>query len=553
MNRNDDKRNQMLKLNINNEEVRVPEGITVMAAARMKGFDVPSMCYRDGKPHFTSCMICMVKDNKSGKLFPSCSVKVVEGMDIATRDAEIEESRKTALELLLSEHTGDCEAPCQVTCPAHMDIPLMNRLLAEGKFGEALKVVKQDIALPGVFGRICPAPCEGACRRKSVDTAVSICLLKRYAGDHDMDAPASWLPEKLPVNGKKVAIIGAGPAGLAAAYYLQLRGYQCDVYFRGRQPGGSLWSEVTKGVLPERVLEHEIGLIRQLGAWMYPDTYVDPEHFRELMRKFDTILIATGSGETGVETWGLEMTDKGIAAGKSSYATSLEKIFAAGCAVRNSKLAIRTLGLGKEAAFSIDQYLQGKEVTGEPFLFNSRFGKLVPEEIVEYLKESVEGNRLEPSDVATGFTREEVMQEAARCLHCDCRELTDCKLRLLSDEYRANQKRYWSEDRRLVSKRHFGSRTTNKSLPETNVPGSILKSTEQDGNIFVIYEPNKCIKCGICVRITEEHKETFGMSFIGRGFDVVIGVPFGEALENGLEKVARQVVEECPTGALTNR
>lgn len=544
----------MLKLKINNDDVKVPEGITVMAAARLKGHEVPSICYRDGKPHFTSCMICMVKDRKSGKLFPSCSVKAVEGMDIITRDPEIEESRRTALELMLSEHTGDCEAPCQVTCPAHMDIPLMNRLLAEGAFMEALEVVKRDIALPAVFGRICPAPCEGACRRKSVDDAVSICLLKRYAGDHDMDAADTYLPAKRPLNGKKVAIIGAGPAGLAAAHYLQIRGYQCDVYFRGEKPGGTLWSEVEKGTLPEQVLEHEIGLIRELGAWLYPHTFVDPEHFREIEKKFDAVLIATGSGESGAETWGLEMSDKGIAADKTNYTTTREKVFAAGSAVRNSRLAIRTLGQGKEAAFSIDQYLQGRPVKGEPFLFNSRFGKLLPDEVLEYMKESVEGNRLEPADLSRGFTKEEVMLEAARCLHCDCRDLAGCKLRLLSDEYKANQKRYWSDDRRVVRKRHFGSKDVKKSLPETkDTIGSILTAGEQDDDIFVIYEPNKCIRCGICVRITEEHKEKFGMSFIGRGFDVVIGVPFGEALENGLEKVARQVVDECPTGALTNR
>lgn len=544
----------MVKLKINNKEVNVPEGITVMAAARMQGFDVPSMCYRDGKPHFTSCMICMVKDKKNNRLFPSCSVKAVKGMEIITRDAEIEESRKTALELMLSEHTGDCEAPCQVTCPAHMDIPLMNRLLAEGKFEEALETVKKDIALPGIFGRICPAPCEGACRRKSVDKAVSICLLKRYAGDHDMDAANSFQPGKLPANGKKVAVIGAGSAGLSAAYYLQLRGYQCDIYFRGRHPGGTLWDEVENGVLPERVLEHEIKLIRDLGAWFYPDTFVDPEHFREIEKKFDAVLVATGSGESGAETWGLEMSGKGIAADKSTYQTPRENIFAAGSAVRHSKLAIRALGQGKEAAFSIDQYLQGQEVRGEPLLFNSRFGKLLPEEVMEYMKESVDDNRFEPTDQSAGFSKEEVMKEATRCLHCDCRDLTDCKLRLLSDEYKANQKRFWSNDRRQVQKRHFGSRKARKSLGAPGSDsGSILNAREHDGDIFVIYEPNKCIRCGICVRITEEHKEKFGMSFIGRGFDVVISVPFGEALENGLEKVAGQVVEECPTGALTKK
>ena len=248
----------MLNIKIDHKEVTVPEGISVLAAARLHGHEVPSICYREGKPHFSSCMICMVKDHKTSKLFASCSVKVQEGMDIITHDAEIEESRRTALELMLSEHTGDCEAPCQITCPAHMDIPLMNRLLAEGKFDEALKVVRKDIALPSVFGRICPAPCEGACRRRSVDKAVSICLLKRYSGDHEMEGNFKLQPEKGAAKNKKIAIIGAGPAGLAAAYHLQVRGYQCDVYFRGKKPGGSLWSEVENGILPENVLEHEL-------------------------------------------------------------------------------------------------------------------------------------------------------------------------------------------------------------------------------------------------------------------------------------------------------
>jgi len=514
----------MLKIRINNSEVKVPEGVSVMAAARMKGFDVPSMCYREGKPHFTSCMICMVKDKRSGKLFPSCSVKVTEGMDVITSDEEIYASRKTALELMLSEHTGDCEAPCQITCPAHMDIPLMNRLLAKGEFRAALEVVKQDIALPAVFGRVCPAPCEGACRRKSVDSSVSICLLKRFSGDHDLDTGNNFLPEKSPETGKKVAIIGAGPAGLSAAYYLLLRGHQCDIYDRRPEAGGTLWSEVEKGVLPASVLGMETGVIGKLGGWFYQETEIDEVKFRKLMKKFDAVLVATGNSENEYAGWGLEVTDRGIATGKKDYRTSLENVFAAGSAVRNSKLAIRTLGQGKEAAFSIHQYLTGAEVTGAPEMFNSRFGKLRDTEIAEYLKESSRGERNEPSDPAEGLTREQVMEEASRCLHCDCRELTDCKLRTLADAYGADQKRYWSEDRREVQK-HIQHK-------------------------FVLYEPNKCIRCGICVRIAEEHSERFGLSFIGRGFDVVIGVPFGEALESGIEKVARQVVEECPTGAL---
>ena len=114
-----------------------------MKAAQQMGIQIPNMCWHDELEHFTSCMVCMVKDQSSGKLFPSCSVKATDGLDVVTDDDEIKESRQTALELLLSEHVGDCEAPCQIGCPAHMDIPKMNRLIAAGKFDEALKLATQ--------------------------------------------------------------------------------------------------------------------------------------------------------------------------------------------------------------------------------------------------------------------------------------------------------------------------------------------------------------------------------------------------------------------------
>jgi NADPH-dependent glutamate synthase beta subunit-like oxidoreductase/ferredoxin len=514
----------MIKFTLDSKTISVPAGTVLIDAARQNGVEIPSMCYREGKKHFTSCMVCMVKDKPSGKLLPSCSVKVTEGMEIVSMDEEVKEARKTALELLLSEHVGDCEAPCQITCPAHMDIPLMNRHLAEGNFDEALKVVKKDIALPAVFGRICPAPCEGACRRKSVDESVSICLLKRYAGDEDLEKSTPWLPEKQKDRGKKIAIIGAGPAGLSAAHYLALRGYQCTVYDRKEKPGGTLWNEVDTGTLPADVLEKEIGLIAKLGVTFSSGINVDQKEYLIISAAYDALVIAVGSGESGAKEWGLEVDENRIKANKGSYQLGESKVFVAGSAMRHSKMAIRALGQGKEAAFSVDQFLSAKKVAGEPTIFNSRFGKLLPEEISAYLLESVEGNRIEPDDIKSGLSREQVMDEAARCMHCDCRELTDCKLRLLSDDYRANQKRFWSADRKLVE-----------------------KQIQQD---VVVYEPSKCIKCGICVHITAEYKEDYGLTFIGRGFDVVVGVPFNESIGNGLKKVALKVADACPTGAI---
>ena len=121
----------MIKLTIDNRTVEVQQGTTVWQAAQSMGIDIPTMCYMEGTEHFTSCMICLVKDAKSGRFFASCSTPVSEGQIIISNDEETTESRKVALELLLSEHVGDCEAPCQLVCPAHMNIPLMNRLIAK--------------------------------------------------------------------------------------------------------------------------------------------------------------------------------------------------------------------------------------------------------------------------------------------------------------------------------------------------------------------------------------------------------------------------------------
>ena len=125
-------------------------------------------------------MPCKRQQNR-GYFIPSCALQVTNGMEIIASDPDVMVARRQALELLLSDHVGDCEAPCSLACPAGMNIPLMNRLIGEGRFTEALNVVKEDIALPYVLGYICPAPCEKACRRKQIDEAVSVCLLKRFS------------------------------------------------------------------------------------------------------------------------------------------------------------------------------------------------------------------------------------------------------------------------------------------------------------------------------------------------------------------------------------
>ncbi|MBT3382688.1 MAG: FAD-dependent oxidoreductase [Prolixibacteraceae bacterium] len=512
----------MITLKINNKEIKVEEGTSVMKAAQKMGVDVPNMCWHDELEHFTSCMLCLVKDESNGKLFPSCSVKASEGLEVITDDAEISEARQTALELLLSEHVGDCEAPCQIACPAHMDIPQMNRLIAAGKFDEALKVVKKDIALPAVLGRICPAPCEGACHRKTVDEPISICLLKRIVGD---DGNKTALPS-IEKTGKTAVVVGAGPAGLAAAYYLQLEGVQVTLVDKNEKAGGLLRTSISEEILPLDVLDKEIDLIFETGVEFLGGKEINSEVLESYKKEFDAIVIATGAISEVSDLFGLKATPKGIVADRNTYETSDEKVFAIGNVLRSSKLAVRSVGQGKEVAFSVMQYFNKEKIKGEPRLFNSRFGRLVVDEFAEYIKESVEGKRVIPETGGhSGFTKEEAIAEAERCLHCDCRAIDDCKLREYSNDYKVNQRRFKTSQRRNI--------------------------TKQMNHGSVVYEPQKCIRCGICVRLTEKYGEKFGFTYIGRGFDVEIGVPFNEELEKGLTETAVKVANACPTGAIS--
>lgn len=509
----------MIKLKINHIEIQAEQGLTILDAACKLGFNIPVMCHHHEVDHFNSCMICLVKNKQNGRLIPACSTPVQEGMDILTRDDEITEARKTGLELLLSDHVGDCEAPCTLACPAHMNIPAMNRLLATGQYDQALRIVKQNIALPAVLGYICPAPCEGACRRKPMGGAVSVCLLKRFAGETGL-----YTEKPVSLSGRRVAVIGSGPAGLSAAYFLQMAGVQAVVYEKAGQAGGQLRSEIAADVLPRSVLDREIQAIEALGVQFKLNTDISKVKFEQLQHDYDAVIIASGLLSETQKLWGIITHTKGLEAHEETYLTSLPGVFAVGSALRPSKLAIRSLAQGKEAAAAIRQMLNNKTMVGQPLAFNSKFGKLVIPEYAQYLKESVGGERHEPEgEKLSGLEASQVQAEAARCLHCDCRKIDRCKLREYSGQYGAVQKRFAFEDRKPVRKYFHQT---------------------------IVYEPEKCIKCGICVRLTEKYGEPFGFTYIGRGFDVEIGVPFNESIDQGLKRVAERVAEACPTGAL---
>ncbi len=517
----------MSKLTINKTKISVPEGCTLLEATNKLGVFIPTMCYKDGYDNFTSCMLCIVHDIKTNQLLPACSTPAENGMEIETDNEKVHEYRKAALELLLSDHIGDCLAPCQRTCPAHMNIPLMIRQIQSKQFEEAIITVKEDIALPAVLGRICPAPCEKGCNRSKYDNPVSICLLKRFVADVDLKSSKPFLPECLEKSDKKVAIIGSGPTGLATAYYLVQYGHSCTIFDKNKIPGGMLQYGVTDDLLAKDILKSEVELIHKLGVEFQLNTEIGKDiSFEEINKKFDAIVLATGKIDSNsISIYSVEETSRGVKVDSNSYQTSNPKIFAGGNAVSEGRMAIKSAAHGKFIAVSINQFLNGEEVTGERKKFDSRIGRLQNGEIKEFLKEAEIIPFQEPAGgLLTGFSDDEAIRESERCMHCDCRKPTSCKLRIYSQKYNANQQRYKDKNRKKFE------RVTQHS--------------------HVIYEPGKCIKCGLCVRITEKAGEDFGLTFIGRGFNVRLDVPLNESLENGLKKVAAECVKACPTAAL---
>lgn len=345
----------MIRLNIDDRYVEVDDGATVLDAAIKLDITIPTMCFRQDCNPFTSCMICVVKECRSGKLIPACSARASEGMIISTDTEEVRTSRRTALELLLSDHIGDCEAPCHRVCPAGINIPVMLRHIIKGEFDKAAASIIRGTGSADDPCAGCKCPCERACRRSHHDAAVSIRLLVQFA----------------------------------------------------------------------------------LKFHSHP--------------KPDEKKLAT------------EKTD-----------------------------------------------------------FNCNIGRLIDGEMDEFLKYASPAPRIEPA--SSEISPDEAQKESARCLHCDCLKQNDCLLRFYSNSYNARQRYYAGTSRKAFTQ------------------------VRQHANI--IYEPGKCIKCGLCVQITEREAEPLGLSFIGRGFDVKVGVPFDKTMEEALVKTAEQCVTACPTAAL---
>src|SRR5580765_3004162 len=196
-------------ITIDGRPVEVSPEQSILGAARKIGLDIPTLCFLEKCGPLTSCLVCLVK--VKGKLVPSCATKVEPGMAVESETVEVHEARRTALELLFSDHLGDCLSPCHRLCPLRMNIPVMLRQVQANRFEEAIVTVKNALPMQAILGRLCHHPCEQGCRRANWDDPAAIRDMERFVADHDLKSAEPYAPPRKPGTGQSVIIIGAGP------------------------------------------------------------------------------------------------------------------------------------------------------------------------------------------------------------------------------------------------------------------------------------------------------------------------------------------------------
>ena len=685
-----------IKLTINNIEVTGVEGQTILEIARQNNIEIPTLCHDERVEMYGSCGICVVEAEGNPRLLRSCSTFALNGMVIKTNTERIIKNRQTALELLLSDHTGDCRPPCMLACPAQTDCQGYVKMIAKGEYAEALKIIKDKLPLPASIGRVCPHPCEEACRRELVEEPISIAALKSFVGDMFVGDDAHGVPLILipgeilmsdeisgtpwassPTTNKKIAIIGGGPGGLTAAYFLRIYGHDVTIYDAMPKMGGMLQYGVPEYRLPKKILQAEIAAIEKMGvkfcnnikigqnltldslrqnynavivaigAWKnlnlgcsgeeldgvlgavdflrdinkydfknkkiavigggdiamdacrtslrlgasevyniyrrtkneMPANIIEiteaeeegvifknltnpieitgennivksirlqimelgepdasgrrspvPVLGKEETLEVDFVIIAIGQKLDGVGFEEITQSKRGtIIADEKTFKTNFDGVFAIGDATnKGAGIAIEAIGEAKQAAEMVNKYLNGEQLNYNPQYL------VKDEKTAEDFKDKEKIARIKMShrcpderkkdffEVNSGFSEEQAKKEASRCLDCGCHDYFECKLINYANKYKVRPEKYDGKKNRRISE---------------NIQDSI------------IHNPDKCILCGLCVRICDETVGATLLGFVNRGFDTV--VKYAVDLDCDVDcGSCKKCVEVCPTGSL---
>lgn len=669
-------------VNINGRECLASPGQTILEVALDNHIDIPTLCHDQRIQTYGACGLCVVEVEGTSKLLRACATEVTPKMLITTDSERIRSSRKIALELLLSDHTGDCRPPCVLKCPGLTDCQGYVGLIANGEFKEALKLIKEQLPLPASIGRVCPHPCEEACRRELRDEPISIAWHKRFVADLDLTDP--FIPEIKPSSGKKVGIVGGGPGGLTAAYYLAQQGHAVTIFDMMPEMGGMLKYGIPQYRLPKEVLNQEIDIIKKMGVVMKNNVRIGRDtNIEHLRSAFDAVYLSPGcwesialscpgedlegvygginflanvvqnkamkigkrvavigggntamdacrtairlgaekvynlyrrtrdempaeeieiieSEEEGVDfrylvapievvgsdgrvtgirlqkmklgepdasgrrrpiaipgdeelleldsvivaigqnvnIQGFESFDKTkwntIISDTRTFSTSIPGIFAGGDAINdNNKIAIQAIGDAKKAAQVMHEYLQGINLGYEkPYLvtrddvtedeFTHRPKACRPH--MQHL--SPDERRGNFNEIVAGYSPDQAIEDAKRCLECGCHDYFECKLIKYSTDYHVHPERLMGELHR-------------RRIPNTHP--------------FIDRNPDKCILCGLCVRVCSEVMGITALGLVDRGFDTIVKPAMDKPLEKTDCISCGQCVSVCPTGALQEK
>ena len=199
------------------------------------------------------------------------------------------EENKTGSWRFVRPRYEDKTAPCSVACPVAEDIARVEMLVAQQHYMEAAQTILTENPFPAVCGRVCYHPCENTCNRAEFDQPIAIHSLERFVGDSLIANEKSLSIDKQPDNGKKVAVLGAGPAGLSAAYFLSRLGFGCDIFEARNEPGGLLRWGIPAYRLVDTVLESEIRRIEKLGVNIHCGKSINEDYLEDLGRQYDAI------------------------------------------------------------------------------------------------------------------------------------------------------------------------------------------------------------------------------------------------------------------------
>ncbi|HUK77416.1 MAG TPA: FAD-dependent oxidoreductase [Thermoleophilia bacterium] len=293
-------RAEQISLTIDGREVTCDKGETILQAAARVGVHIPTLCYESRLPASAACRLCMVEVEGWGKPVSSCSTMAADGIVVLTDTDKVRRMRRLYLELLLSDHNSFCTPPCSDACPTHIKIPQFLEAVANGDYRSGVRKLREDLPFPAILGRVCPRPCEEPCRRRLVDDAITICWLHRFMADQCLDDEQTgelllpWEPK--PDSGKTVAIVGAGPAGLACAFYARLEGHAVTIFEALPKPGGMLRYGIPSFRLPRDVIDKELNVLWRMGVELRCNTRLgDDEQLDALTARFDAVFLGLGA------------------------------------------------------------------------------------------------------------------------------------------------------------------------------------------------------------------------------------------------------------------